>query len=431
VTAKPLYRFLAPFTVAACVVVVGLLSRRGEVLALSLPLVLYCVAVLGSRAAIPVPSLHVSRTLDATRVNENQDTAVELTIANRGPDLPVVAVKDELPTSLDLVDGDTCFLGTLRAGDERTLRYSVRPERGQHRFGDVHVIAWPRLGFSSCESTISCASALSSLPQTEKLDSISIHPRRTHAFTGPVRANTGGTGLELFGCRSFTPGDDIRRINWRASARHDELIVTEYEQERMTDVNLILDARASVHVQTATLSTFDRAVQACASLAAHFIGQGNRVGLLTYGDYIDWIFPTAGRIQLERILAALAGAHLASRVVFEELRRIPTRLFASGSQLVIVSPLRSEEDFQVPTMLVARGYSVLLVYVDSLSLERTLLPDTSATRLAERLVRLKRKIVLTALSRAGAVVVDWDVVEPLNVALHHAQVRRTRGGRPR
>jgi uncharacterized protein (DUF58 family) len=420
-------RFLTAFTVALAVVTVGLLSRRGEIVALSLPLFFYCASLLASRAVIPEAHLDASRAFDANRVNENEAVEVTLTLVNRGPALAVVAVRDEIPPGAVLVDGEARFLGGLRPDETRTLSYSIRAERGQHHQRSVHVTSWSRAGLASREWTIDVATTLSSLPRAHNLDFITIRPRRTHSFAGPVRANLGGAGIELFGCRAYAPGDDIRRINWRASARHDGLIINEYEQERMTDVDLILDARASVHLQTESLNTFDRAVGAAASLATHFIRSGNRVGLLTYGDYLDWIFPAAGRVQLERITTALARARLASRVVFEELRRIPARLFAAGSQLVVVSPLSNDEDFEVLSMLVARGYSVLLVYLNTLSVERSALPDSRATQLASRLAQLRLNLALRALRTADVLVADWNVDEPLNVALHSAQLHPGRG----
>ena len=104
-------------------------------------------------------------------------------------------------------------------------------------------------------------SAIIAHPKIEAVGAISIHPRRTRAFAGPVKANQGGQGLDFFGCRSYVPGDDIRRINWRAYARQDTLIVNEYELERLADVNIVVDARLRAHCQLGTESTFDHSLR--------------------------------------------------------------------------------------------------------------------------------------------------------------------------
>jgi len=105
----------------------------------------------------------------------------------------------------------------------------------------------------------------------------------------------------------------MRRINWRAYARTNELVICDYEQERITDVNLIFDARIRAHAFVGTQHTFEFATRAIASLALNFCVQGNNVGLLVYGDILNWVFPGVGRSQVDQILDVLSQAHLAKK----------------------------------------------------------------------------------------------------------------------
>jgi len=260
------------------------------------------------------------------------------------------------------------------------------------------------------------------------LSGIEIRPRQTHAFAGSIRTGHSGSGLEILGCREYALGDDIRRINWRASARREELIINLFEQERMTDVNLIVDARAQNHLQVGAVKSLDLVVRAAASLASHFLRRSNRVGLLVYGDTLNWTYPAAGRLQMERLLHALALARPSQRDAFEKLRQIPTKLFATGSQLVILSALGSMEDADVPAEFVARGYSVLLVYPNTLELERSALPEGASDGVAERLVRLDQLVTLTRLARSGVRIIDWNITEPFAAAVHAAQRLHLPGG---
>ena len=291
----------------------------------------------------------------------------------------------------------------------------------------MRVRVWSSWALAASECLVPIDSTVKVHPRIEKLDPIRIRPQRTRAFAGPVHANRGGQGLDFFGCRAYTPGDDIRRINWRAYARQDTLIVNEYELERIADVNVILDARARSHAQLDEDTTFDHTVRAAASLACHFLDQGNNVGLLIYGNYVQWVFPGIGRLQRERILDELAEAELGDKAVFEELRFIPTRLFPPRSQLVLVSPLVDEHDTEIVALLIDRGYSVLVVCPHSLTLSAGRpAGDDRTVDLARGILSLKRDLFLGSLAGVGTSVIDWRVDEPLRSACQRARYVRVR-----
>jgi len=425
---KTRHRLLFGLGIGLATLLLGVITRQRTVIIVSLPLLWYAAGLLISMLALPHPALRARRTLDTQHASEHKEFHVRVDIRHHGPALAALAIRDELPSAVTLVEGEHHHLSSVPPGGACTLNYTVEAPRGTYEQSVLHWIVWSGIGLAAREGSLACATTFSALPVTDRLPTIDLHPRRVHAFTGPIRSRAGGSGVEFFGCRAFSPGDDIRRINWRASARQEAFILNEYELERMTDVNVILDVRASAHVAIGGANTFEPAVRAAASLAAHFLRQGNRVGYLSYGDYLKWVFPTTGRIQLERILRALAAARLSNRSAFEELRRIPTRLFASGSQLILLSTLQHTEDIEVPAQLAARGYSVLLIYLNPLPMERSSLPDTTSTDLALRILRMKRNSVMSFLAGAGVETIDWDITQPLAAILYAMSRRRRMGG---
>ena len=398
-------------------VVLGLFLRSGEIVALAVPLVLYASLHTASTITVRRPNVSIERTVERHRVTEDDLVSVTILVTNHGVGLRLLSVLDEIPDGVTLVEGKDEFTGPLRAKASESMTYVIRARRGEHRFAVARIRLWSPWGLGKREWHTHSETTLLVYPRVVPLEPIVIRPPRTRAFAGPVKANLGGRGLDFFGCRAFTPGDDIRRINWRAFARHDNLIINEYELERIADVNVILDARARSHTQVGASSTFDHAVRAAASLAEHFIDQGNNVGLLIYGDYLNWVFPSMGKSQKERILAKLSRAQMAEKVAFEDLRNIPARLFPARSQLVLVSPLVVEDDLEVVSLLIERGYCVLLVSPRATSVELATFPaGDPAAALAERITQLKRALFVESLSRVGARVVDWDVGEPLESA---------------
>jgi uncharacterized protein (DUF58 family) len=255
------------------------------------------------------------------------------------------------------------------------------------------------------------------LPRSLALRSIAIRPLRTLAHAGPVPARQGGTGIEFFGVRPYETGDPLRWVNWTKTARHpSELFSNEFEQERIADVGVIVDARLRSNIWSHGDSLFEYAVQAAASLASAFLDAGNRVALLIYGSGIEWTFPGYGKLQRERIMQALAGAHPGERDIFEALEYVPTRLFPPRSQMVIVSPLWGDD---LPTIvgLRARGYQTLVVSPDPVAFELAGMEDHHPTAIAGRIARIERVLLLRRLRQAGVWTVDWPVNRPLDQAL--------------
>lgn len=396
----------------------GLLLRNGTVLALAIPFLLHCGVLLYVRLAPRAVGLSVRRSLEPERLEEGGRLEVSLAVENRGETIPMLGLIERPPLGCVVTEGQTVSLQSLAAGETQTLSYALQACRGVHAFPAVQALAWDRWSLSTSALSIPEESASFVQPRIEIFDTIPIRPRRTRAFAGVVKANVGGTGLDFFGCREYVSGDDIRRINWRAFARWNELVINEYEQERIADVTVILDARERVNTRIGEGCVFDHAVRAAASLALHFLDQGNYVGLLIYGSYLDWTHPSSGRVQRERILEALARARTADKSVFEDLSNIPARRFPPRSQLILVSPLADEDDVEILGILRAREYQILLASPNALPSKSTQRPTDEALGLAVRIAELRRALLLDTLRRIGVVVIDWDISEPLTVPLH-------------
>lgn len=397
------------------ILVVGMLLKHGGILVLAIPPILFsCLCVIFAMR-LKLPTLHVRRAVSRHRMIEGEEVEVTVDIASEFGNVGrhFISVIDQLPTGAQLIDGESQFLGPLLGGQSVHLAYRVVLPRGKHDFSEVVVTVWSQWGLASRMASIAHESTVIAHPKTEPVGAISIHPRRTRAFAGPVKANRGGQGLDFFGCRSYVPGDDIRRINWRAFARQDNLIINEYELERLADVSIIVDARLQAHCRLGDDTTFDYSLRAAGSLASHFLRVGNIVGLLVYGDIVHWVFPGVGKLQERKILDTLSSAYAAEKEVFEDLRKIPTRLFPAQSQLVFVSPLIDDNDVEVIALLIDRGYSIILVCPHVSTWEAEQIGPSPSGQVAMRMSNLRRSLFLDSLVRTGTRIVNWDISEPL------------------
>lgn len=389
-------------------ILIGLVTLSGDWLVPAIPLIVYAAASLLSKPA--GLRLHITRSLDAERTVRGQPVTVRLTVSNRGAALEQVLVEDLLPGGLAPVEGRTHILSTLPAGETLELSYKLRAARGQYHFPGVRVTASDHLDMLNEQSVFNVPGRLVVTPEVLRLKRANIRPRRTRTYAGLIPSRQSGAGVEFAGLREYQPGDPLRWINARASARHEQrLFVNEFEQERIADINLVLDLRSRSTIIPGAGSLLEHATLAMATLADFFIASGNRVGLFLYGSHFDWTPPGYSKVQRERILQVLARAEESSH--FEGLENLPVQLFLPRSQIVFISPLLLQ-DAAALIRLRARGHPLLVFSPDPVSFEVQSLGEGAHVALAARLARLERALLLSKLRQAGAQVTDWQVDVP-------------------
>jgi len=400
----------------------GLLLKNGALIALALPYLLFSLIPFWRTAK--EPQLVIERRFEPRSLLGGQPCHVSVSIKNVGDNLEEVSLSDGLQAGL-CVEGDSTYHGMLRSGQAETIVSTIQGVRGKYEFPGFRVSANDLLGMFRRETFVPLPATLAVLPAIERLESLKISPRRTRVYAGVIRSRRSGAGVEFFGTRAYIPGDPLRHLHWKAGARWDLLITNLFEQERAADVGIILDARSIVEARGDKESLFEHSIRAAASLADYFLREGNRVGLLIYGRMVEWTFPGYGKQQRARILTALAKAELGEHAVFKELERLPTRLFPSDSQIVLVSPLLDKDVFML-NYLHGLGYRVLVVSPNPIAFERRFLPWDEATALAERIGRMERNVTLSKLRRARINVAEWDVTAPLRLSMKESLRERRR-----
>src|SRR5947207_6808156 len=125
-------------------------------------------------------------------------------------------------------------------------------------------------------------------------------------MSGIHRSRAKGFSVEFEEHREYSPGDEIRRIDWKALGKFDRYFIKEYEDETNLRAYLLLDASASMNYASDGISKFDYGCTLTASLAYLILKQQDAVGLVTFSDRIEnFIPPRAKRDYLTQILHAL------------------------------------------------------------------------------------------------------------------------------
>jgi uncharacterized protein (DUF58 family) len=125
-------------------------------------------------------------------------------------------------------------------------------------------------------------------------------------MSGVHRSRAKGFSVEFEEHREYSPGDEIRRIDWKALGKFDRYFIKEYEDETNLRAYLLLDASASMDYASDGVTKFDYACTLAASLAYLILKQQDAAGIVTFSDRIEALIPPrAKRDYLIQILHAL------------------------------------------------------------------------------------------------------------------------------
>jgi len=164
-------------------------------------------------------------------------------------------------------------------------------------------------------------------------------------MSGVHRSRSKGFSVEFEEHREYSPGDEIRRIDWKALGKFDRYFIKEYEDETNLRAYLLVDTSGSMDYASDGITKFDYGCTLAASLAYLILRQQDAAGVVTFSDHIEaFIPPKAKRDYLLQILHALenrgpGGETNVGRILEEIAGQIKRR-----GLVVLVSDLLDEPE---------------------------------------------------------------------------------------
>lgn len=415
--------------VAVLLLIVALITRNGDIAWMILPFLAFLMTGILQTPDVERVSLRAKRSLEQTRTNGIVSVVVKLAVQNKGPETVHLFMEEIVQPGMKITDGELSQWVTLRPGETTELNYAFTATRGNFFWKSIRTRVSDPLGLIETELLLPDNTAIQVRPQIKKFKGISFRPRNTVHSPGSIPARTGGSGTDFFGVREYHPGDSLRTLDWRLTARHPRKFFTkEFEQEEIAEIGLILDARRNADLQIGGESLFEYGVSAAASLAEMFLHQGHRVSLLVFGENMLTTFPGYGKLQLHRIMTCLSKAKVEkenSRL--GSLDFLPIRMFPPRALVIVISSLTSSDRY-VFQRLRACGYQVFLVSPDPIDFAYPSLSQETTNQLAIRAARIERRLRLNAIAQLHIPIVDWRVDQPLFPLVRNA-LTRSRGQR--
>jgi uncharacterized protein (DUF58 family) len=399
---------LVGFAVLAALGLLGALAlRRPELAVAAAPFAL--VLVLGTRLARD-PGVAGELLLPSERTLEDTEVAADLRVEASRP-VDRLELYLELPPEIELVEGTAARAIRLRAEEERELPVALRCATwGSFQLGTVRARARDPFRLVTWEARLGSRQRLKAYPREITLRRI-LAPVATQPFVGSEVSRTKGDGIEYADLRDFVPGDRVRTINWRASARRRNLVVNERHAEQNTDVVLFVDS--FVDVRAAGRSVLEDAVRAAAALATRYLARRNRVGLVGFGGILRWLRPGLGATQRYHLIETLLETGVEPTYTWRHVNVIPARVLTPNSLVLALTPLVDPRFVTALEDLRGRRFDVAAVEIDPVPLVEP--GRTEIERGAYRLWLLEREVLRSRLQAQGIGLATWTEGELENV----------------
>ncbi|NJK57682.1 MAG: DUF58 domain-containing protein [Pleurocapsa sp. SU_5_0] len=237
------------------------------------------------------------------KLSVGRDNAIALQIKS-GQEKAIAQIRDAYPPEFR-VDRDTLEVN-LPANSVTEETYIIHPNcRGEYTWGDLHVRQLGKLGLAWRDLRTPAPQQVKVYPDLIGLKELAV--RLAIENSGAMRqARRMGNGTEFAELREYRTGEDIRLINWKATARRDRPVVKVLEPEQEQTLFILLDRGRLMTAKVSGLKRFDYGLNATLSLATAGLSRGDKVGVAVFDrDLTTWIPPERGNHHLSKLVERL------------------------------------------------------------------------------------------------------------------------------
>jgi uncharacterized protein (DUF58 family) len=255
------------------------------------------------------------------KLSNSDENPIHIHISSSYPIALQMRIIDELPWQLQ--NRNFVLRQFLKAKENKQITYHIRPtKRGEYNFGALNVFVSTQIGLVErrfrfpLETNIPVYPAFLAL---RKYELLAVSNRLSEMGVKKIRRL--GNNREFEQIKEYVQGDDIRTINWKATARRNTLMVNHYQDERSQHIYSIIDKGRTMKMPFEGLSLLDYAINASLVISKIAIMKDDKAGLITFGHKIDSIVsPSKDFMQMNKILETLYNQKTAYKEAnFEKL----------------------------------------------------------------------------------------------------------------
>lgn len=212
---------------------------------------------------------------------------------------------DDLPETFEVEE--SIFRASIGPRETKEFQYSFKPtKRGQFNLRCIHVRSRSLFGFWVRHLTVPVETQIHVYPDLHQLSHYALLARTNRLnLLGVRRTRKVGQDNEFERLREYTRDDHYRNINWRSTARHNKLIVQDYQNTQSQRIIFLIDCGRMMTNESANMTFVDHALNSMLMLSHVALSKGDSVGLICFSDKIHcFVPPRSGMSQMNQLLHA-------------------------------------------------------------------------------------------------------------------------------
>ena len=338
------------------------------------------------------------------RLSNGDENKISLSLKNKYPFVAHLSLIEELPYQFQ--KRDFFFHQQLQKNDEKNIHYNLKPtERGVYVFGNVNVYASSPLQLATKKYVLGEEKELKCYPSFLKLREFNIKAFNSASVSyGSKKVRRIGNSLEFEQIKEYVSGDDIRTLNWKATAKRNHLMVNQYVEEKSQSVYAIIDKGRSMQMHFNELSLLDYAVNATLAISNIVLKKQDKAGMLSFSTKLeDLVVAERRSSQMSLISEALHNIKTNfSESDFSALYAVVKRKITHRSLLILFTNFETIDGLnrQLPYLrALAKNHLVLVVFFKNTELDAltnakaTKVQEVYDTIIAEKFMYEKKRIV--------------------------------------
>ncbi|WP_026809661.1 DUF58 domain-containing protein [Arenibacter latericius] len=221
------------------------------------------------------------------KLSNGDENEIEISLSNSYLFPVGIKIIDELP--LQFQKRDFRILSSLGKGKKKRYTYQLRPtERGVYAFGNLNVFASSPLGLVAKKYTFSNQQEVPVYPSFLQLRKYNLMAFTNRLFEyGLKKIRRIGHTMEFEQIKDYVQGDDIRNINWKATAKRGQLMVNQFQDERSQPIYSIIDKGRVMKMPFEGLSLLDYAVNSSLVISNIAIKKQDKAGMFAFSNKIE------------------------------------------------------------------------------------------------------------------------------------------------
>ena len=240
------------------------------------------------------------------KLSNGDDNEISIKVINRYQFKVSIKIIDELPVQWQIRDFKIETI--LNSSEEKIFTYTVRPtERGEYYFGNLNTYSSSVLGFVARKQQFSAEKMVPNYPsflQLKKYDFIAFSNRLK--LFGLKKIRRIGHTMEFEQIKDYTRGDDVRNINWKATAKRNELMVNQFQDEKSQPVYCVIDKGRVMKMPFNNLSLLDYSINASLVISNIVLKKHDKAGVFTFSRKLsDKVMAQRRNTQMQLILETL------------------------------------------------------------------------------------------------------------------------------